>query len=86
MNDVEYRKALNYLKYRNVSKNDIVRWRIGFCRTGEYAGRVCIPSFDEEGNLSYFIARTYKNDFPKYKNPPVDRNVVFNELNLSSSL
>ncbi|MDB4335871.1 hypothetical protein N9989_00200 [bacterium] len=80
MNDVEYRKALNYLKYRNVSKNDIVRWRIGFCRTGEYAGRVCIPSFDEEGNLSYFIARTYKNDFPKYKNPPVDRNVVFNEL------
>ena len=82
LNDVEYRKAVNYLKRRNITQNDIVRWRIGFCRTGTYAGRVCVPSFDEEGKLSYFIARTYKNQFPKYKNPPVDRNVVFNELYL----
>ncbi len=80
LNNVEYRKAINYLKSRNIDYNDIVRWRIGFCRTGEYEGRVCIPSFDERGDLSYFIARSYKNKFPKYKNPPVDRNIVFNEL------
>jgi DNA primase len=80
MNDVEYRKAMNYLSKRNISYKDIVRWRIGFCRTGEYEGRVCIPSFDERGDLSYFIARSYKGGFPKYKNPPVDRNIVFNEL------
>ena len=80
LNDVEHIKAMNYLKSRNIDYNDIVRWRIGFCRTGEDEGRGCIPSFDERGDLSYFIARSYKNQFPKYKNPPVDRNIVFNDL------
>jgi hypothetical protein len=39
-----------------------------------------VPSFDEEGELNYFIARTFTDDYMKYKNPPVSKDIVFNEL------
>mgnify|MGYP003111751019 FL=1 len=73
--------ARNYLRKRGVSKQDIVWWKMGYCAEGEYEGRVIIPSFDDEGDLNYFISRSYDNKvYPKYKNPPVSKNVVFNDL------
>ena len=74
------RYAMSYLKNRGITKDDILRWKIGFCDDGEYSGRVCIPSFDESGDLNYFIARSYGKQFPKYKNPPSSRDIVFNDL------
>ena len=32
------------------------------------------------GNVNYFIARGYGSEYPKYKNPPVGRDIVFNHL------
>ena len=72
--------ALNYLKKRGVTKSDILRWKIGYSLSGEYANRIIIPSFDEYGYVNYFVARTYVDAWPQYKNPPVSKNIVFNEL------
>jgi hypothetical protein len=73
--------ARNYLRKRGIDKTDIMWWKMGYCATGEYEGRIIIPSFDEEGDLTYFVSRSYDNRFyPKYKNPPVSKNIIFNDL------
>ena len=77
---VTAKPALNYLRERGVTKEDIIRWKIGYCFSGEYENRIIIPSFGEKGKLNYFIARTYNGGRFKYKNPQASKNVVFNEL------
>lgn len=77
---VSSRRAMRYLKDRGITKSDILRWKIGYCPTGEYEGRVIIPSFNMDGRVNYFIARTYEDEWVKYKNPPAQKDVVFNEL------
>jgi len=73
--------ARNYLRKRGISKQDIVWWKMGYCTSGEYEGRIIIPSFDEDGDLNYFVSRAYDGKaYPKYKNPPASKNIVFNEL------
>ena len=74
--------ALNYLENRRITKKDIVRWKIGCCMRGEYNNRVIIPSFDEEGYVNYFVARTFNGAWKKYLNPPVSKDIIFNELYL----
>jgi DNA primase len=72
--------ALNYLTDRGITKADIRFYKIGACFKGEYRRRIIIPSFNSEGDCNYFIARSYKDDWLKYKNPPVSRNIIFNDL------
>tara|TARA_R110000824_G_scaffold3634_2_gene17162 strand:- start:527 stop:1462 length:936 start_codon:yes stop_codon:yes gene_type:complete len=72
--------ARRYLKKRGLTEKDLVNWKIGFCASGEYANRVIIPSFNMDGEVNYFIARAYNDDWMRYKNPPVSRDIVFNEL------
>ena len=79
---ISTRPALNYLKARDVGTSDILKWKIGYCPSGEYAGRIVIPSFDMEGYVNYFIARAYDGSWMRYKNPPASRDIVFNELYL----
>ena len=55
-------------------------WKIGYCTEGRYGGRIIVPSFNNAGNLNYFIARSYVGHRMKYLNPPISKNVVFNEL------
>ena len=74
------RIALKYLYDRGLTKEDIVLWKIGFCSSGEYAGRIIVPSFDLNGNCDYFVARGYGKQYPKYMNPNVSKDIVFNEL------
>jgi len=76
------RFALKYLYDRGFNKEDVVMWKAGCCLTGEYKNRIIIPSFNENGDVNYFIARSYTNDFPKYMNPKVSKDIVFNELYL----
>jgi DNA primase len=79
-----YNKAIHYLKERGISKADIVKYNIGYCEDGLYAGRVIIPSYDESGDLNYFVARSFYDDEKmKYKNPPVSRDVIVfeNQIN-----
>ena len=68
------------LKKRKISSSLLMRWKIGYCPSGEYEGRVVIPSFDEDGDVNYFSSRSFTSDWNPYKNPPVSKDIVFNEL------
>jgi len=72
--------ARKYLLDRGITKKEIVRWKIGCCMEGDYQGRVVVPSFNHDGEVNYFIARSYGKEYPKYKNPPASRDIVFNHL------
>jgi len=72
--------ARSYLRSRGVTREDILRWKIGYCPSGEYKERVVVPSFNGDGYSNYFIARSYGREWPKYKNPPTARDIIFNEL------
>lgn len=74
--------AVNYLNNRGISTEDILKWKMGYCSSGDYAGRIIIPSFDLNGYVNYFIARSYDGSWLRYKNPPASRDIVFNELYL----
>ena len=74
--------AKKYLKSRGITQEDILHWKVGYCLDGEFGGRVIIPSFGLSGHPSYFIARSYTNSGYRYKNPPVSRDIIFNELYL----
>lgn len=74
------RNARSYLRERGVSKADILRWKIGYCPTGDYESRIIIPSFGMSGRANFFIARSYNGDWMRYKNPESNRNIIFNEL------
>jgi DNA primase len=74
------KRAMSYLENRGITKEDILKWKIGHCVRGEYAGRIIIPSFDITGELNYFVARTYTNNWKRYTNPNASRNIIFNDL------
>ena len=81
-NDLIYKEAWNYLtKERNLLPETIFKYKIGFTKSGNYSHRIILPSFDVNGKLNYFTARTWlKHKKPKYKNPDLPREeVIFNE-------
>lgn len=71
------RHALSYLKKRNLTEEDILKYNIGYCEYGPYQNMLIIPSYDIKGKLNYFTARSFKKDsFIKYKNPDVSRDII----------
>ena len=74
--------AINYLRSRGVTKEDIIRWKIGYCNAGKYEGRIIFPSFNTTGDLNYFVARSYIRDWKRYYNPPAKNDIIFNHLYL----
>ena len=84
-----YNQAISYLKRREISIGEILKYNIGYCEDGLYGGRIIIPSYDSDGELNYFIARSfYEDEKMKYKNPPVNRNVIVfdNQINWNEPL
>jgi DNA primase len=79
--DITARHALSYLKKRNISKTDILKYNIGYCASGQYANMIVIPSYDCNGKLNYFTARSFEKDpYVKYRNPEVSRDIIAFEL------
>ncbi len=78
----EGKHAFNYLiNDRNFTLYDIKKYNIGYCEEGKYSHRIIIPSYDEKGNLNYFISRTYIPGEPrKYDFPALSRDIIFFEL------
>lgn len=74
--DLDGRHALAYLNSRGLSNTDVMKYRLGYCEAGEYAGRVIIPSFDDSGKLNFFSARAFYESPLAYKNPPTSKNIV----------
>ena len=73
-------EPFRYLASRGIGRKQILKWKIGYCKEGRYGGRIIIPSFDMDGDLTYFISRSYVGHTRRYLNPKADRDVVFNEL------
>ena len=71
------RHSLVYLKNRGVTIEDMIKYHMGYCEEGEYKNMIIIPSYDSNGNLNYFTARSFeKQPYRKYKNPPVSRDII----------
>tara|TARA_Y100001972_G_scaffold117393_1_gene156346 strand:+ start:1952 stop:2875 length:924 start_codon:yes stop_codon:yes gene_type:complete len=68
-----------YLYERGLTNNDFIKYQIGYATSGDFGGRVIIPSFNQSNQLNYFIARSYDGNFFKYKNPEVSKDVIFFE-------
>lgn len=75
---IEYRNALAYLKRRKILREDILRYNIGYCESGEYENHIVIPSYDAEGKLNFFIGRRYyeTDGAIPHKKPETDMNIV----------
>ena len=74
------KRAFDYLHSRGITKKDILRWKGGYCDKGRYSGRIVIPSFNNNGFINYFIARSFVGHNKRYLNPPCGRDIIFNEL------
>ena len=78
--DIMARHALAYLKKRHVSKHDILKYNMGYCKSGLYKNMVIIPTYNADVRLNYFTARSFeKEPYVKYRNPQVSRDVIPNE-------
>jgi DNA primase len=71
------RQALNYLKSRGITDEMIDKFGIGFCDKGDHAGRIVIPSYSTNGELNYYIARSWNPmSRAKYKNPEAEKDKI----------
>ena len=69
-------KIRRYLKKRGITELDILKYNIGYCLTGDYEGRIIIPSYDENNQLNYFVGRSFENSYYKYKNPSASKDII----------
>jgi DNA primase len=73
-------EAYRYLQSRGINDELIKKYKIGYTVTGDFAYRVIVPSFNKEGTLNYFVARSWVKGRIKYKNPTVPKDeIIFNE-------
>tara|TARA_R100000951_G_scaffold103646_1_gene96403 strand:- start:227 stop:1156 length:930 start_codon:yes stop_codon:yes gene_type:complete len=79
--DIIAKHAYAYLKRRNITIQDVLKYNIGYCNYGRYSNMVIIPSYDSNGKLNYFTARSFENDpYIKYRNPDASRDIIPFEL------
>ena len=69
-------QAKSFLHKRGITDWDIKKYKIGFCDSGLYEGRIIIPSYDDVGLLNYFVGRSFVGEKMKYKNPNVSRDII----------
>ncbi len=69
-------KVRNYLFKRGFTEHDFLKYNIGYCTTGEYAGRIIVPSYNENNQLNFFVARTYEDAYHKYRNPEASKDII----------
>ena len=80
-NNIIAKHAMRYLQSRGINEQDILKYNIGYCESGQYKNTIVIPSYDEKGKLNYFTTRSFeKYSRIKYKNPAISRNIVPFEL------
>ena len=77
----DYKNAIYYLKTRGINIFDIIRYRIGYAESGQYSGKIIIPSYDSNGQLNYFVSRAfYQSDSYKHKNPQTSKDIIGFEM------
>jgi DNA primase len=81
-NVMAHKEGWNYLtKQRKLSPETIYKHKMGYTLDKDYANRIILPSYDENGELNYFTARSWLPYTKlRYKNPDVPREtIIFNE-------
>jgi hypothetical protein len=75
--DILAKHAALYLKKRGITKQDVIKYQIGYCEDGPYSERVIIPSYDNNGSINYFVARSIDPEARlKYKYPECSRDII----------
>ena len=60
--------AADYLHSRGFDDDKIVKYKLGYCTKGRFAGRVIIPVFEKD-RLVYYIGRSISSSGKKVLNP-----------------
>lgn len=79
-----YKQALHYATVkRGLSAIDILKYQVGYCDEGPYAGMLIVPSYDENNNLNYYVGRSFYKEDMAHKIPPVSKDIVVfeNQIN-----
>jgi len=72
-----YNRALRYVLRRGLGIYDILKYRLGYVTSGDYANRIIIPSYDKTHSLNFFVSRAIdpRESFT-YKNPPFSKDII----------
>lgn len=74
---LDYKRALSYAKSRGITEEDILKYNIGYCKHGRYADRLIVPSYDANGRINYFVARSYnKRSGTSYDAPSCNKEEI----------
>jgi hypothetical protein len=75
--DILAKHARLYLKKRGITEDDIIKYNIGYCDEGKYAERIILPSYDANGNVNFFVGRSFDPEVRlKYKYPEASRDII----------
>jgi len=84
--NTNHNDAYRYVKGRGIDNNILHKFNIGYTCDGKHKDRIVIPSYDINGELNYYIARSFnKWNKTKYLNPESDveaknkNEIIFNE-------
>jgi DNA primase len=69
-------KVRSYLYKRGFTDRDFLKYNIGYCTSGQYTGRIIIPSYGENNQLNFFVARTFEDAYHKYRNPECSKDII----------
>lgn len=84
-----YRKAIKYLQTRKVDFDTIKKYNIGYTEEGPRKFRIIIPSYNVEGKINYYEARSFLPTIkPTYLKPdyPDKQDIIFNLKNINFNL
>lgn len=83
--DPDIRETIKYCQSRGLSAADLWYFKLGTCKSGSFRRRVIFPSFDSDGVLNYYTARSIDSvKTMKYINAKVaKKDVIFNEININ---
>tara|TARA_Y100000310_G_scaffold333012_1_gene409702 strand:- start:1560 stop:2330 length:771 start_codon:yes stop_codon:yes gene_type:complete len=82
--DPDIKATLRYVANRGITNRDMWYFKLGTASSGRFRRRVIMPSFDSDGNMNYYAARTIDRDSGrKYINAKIPKkNIIFNEINI----
>lgn len=71
---------LTYLRGRGVSERTVGLYRIGYVDAGPLHGRVVVPSFDANGMVNFWSARSiHPHETLRYRLPQASKDIISNE-------
>lgn len=61
--------ARKYLDRRGIPPQYVLRYRLGYAVQGKLEGRIVLPAWDTQGNVTNYTARSFVNSPKRYLNP-----------------